>query len=141
MDEHGAVLDDKVTFTPERDAHLETPHMMVRIDSECEKVETLVLVPVSPHGLQTEQIMGKGESDCEKVQGLVLASPRGCGLSLETNTLKYKPGRMRRRKHGCRAREILFGQMQLDNFAHDSVGYKVMSRLLAKQTPKGYMKI
>jgi hypothetical protein len=86
VDEHGAILDDKVTFIPERDEHIETPHMVVRIDSDCEKVETLV--PVSLHGLQTEHIMGKGESDCEKVQGLVLARSHGAGLSLETNTLK-----------------------------------------------------
>jgi hypothetical protein len=62
-------------------------------------------------------------------------------LPLNTNTQTKKPKRMRRREGGCRAREIVIHQMQSINFAPDSVGHKVMSRVLAKLTAKGDMRI
>lgn len=49
---------------------------------------------------------------------------------------KNKSRRVRRREHGCR-----IGEMQFETFATDSVGYKVMARLLAKITAKGDVKI
>ena len=62
-------------------------------------------------------------------------------LPLKTNTQTNNPRRMRPREGGCRAREIVIHQMQCNTFTPDSVGYKVMSRLLSKLTTKGDVKI
>ena len=153
VDEQSVFIDGNAILTPERDERLDAPHVLVRSESEGEREESVV--PVSPHGLETPRIrvrsesefeqvessvsialhgleaphiMVRRESECETVQG----TPHGSGLSFEANTLEDKSRRVGRRKRGCQ-----IGQMQFDNFAPDSVGYKVMSTLLAKLATKG----
>jgi hypothetical protein len=92
----------------------------VRSESECETTERLL--PVKPDGLETPHIMVSSEPEYEKVRG----TPHGGRLSR----------RVQPQEHGCR-----ISQMQFDNFAPDSVGYKVMSKLLAKLTMKGDVRI
>jgi hypothetical protein len=102
VDEQSAFLDDNCTFTSERDGHPEAPHIRVRSESECEKVESFVSVtphglktphirvrsesefekakslkPLTRHGIETPHIMGRREPECENVQELGAALPHG----------------------------------------------------------------
>ena len=101
--------------------------------------DTVAIISEHDEHLETPHIAVR--SECAGAECLFPVTLDGGVLSLKTNALKTKSRRMQRREHGCREREIIIGKFQFENFATDSVGHMVMSRLLAKLTTKSDVKI